>query len=170
MSSVLKLVDGLFTSKIRYGLQLLGKVRTKNDDPLCGVLKSIQMVQNKPLRFLNGTKVKDQISTKSLLEKFGILSVNQLNAQIKLLEVWKALNFEDYPLKIEQQSVPQTGVITRASTKGRPINIGCSNNTQKLSISDSIRIWNESPSNVTESTTIFRVKNAIKIYVKTLPI
>ena len=170
MSSVLKLVDGLFTSKIRYGLQLLGKVRTKNDEPLCGDFKSIQMIQNKLLRFLNGTKVKDQISTRSLLEKFGILSVNQLNAQIKLLEVWKAMNFNDNPLKIELQSAPVVGVTTRASKKGRPIDIGCTNNTQKSSISDSIRIWNEAPSNVTESTSIFQVKNAIKIYVKSLPI
>ena len=39
---------------------------------------------------LNGTKIKDCISTESLLSKFGILSTNQLNAQVKLLETWKA--------------------------------------------------------------------------------
>ena len=32
-ASLLKLVDGIFTSKIRYGLQLLGKVRLQESDP-----------------------------------------------------------------------------------------------------------------------------------------
>ena len=31
-SSILKLVDGIFTSKIRYGLQLYGKVRMTEED------------------------------------------------------------------------------------------------------------------------------------------
>ena len=39
-----------------------------------------------------------------------MLSVNQLNAQVKLLEVWKAMNVEDYPLKIKQQEVSKTDV------------------------------------------------------------
>ncbi len=33
--SVLKLVDGMFMSKIRYGLQLYGKVRLEDEDPTC---------------------------------------------------------------------------------------------------------------------------------------
>ena len=47
MRSVQKLVDGLFTSKIRYGLQLLGQVRTKAEDPECADFKAIQLIQNK---------------------------------------------------------------------------------------------------------------------------
>ena len=90
MRSVLKLVDGLFTSKVRYGLQLLGKVRTRAEDPECADLKAIQLIQNKLLRSLNGTTIRDRVSTVSLLKKFGVLSVNQLNAQAKLLEIWKA--------------------------------------------------------------------------------
>ena len=90
--SVLKLVDGLFTSKIRYGLQLYGRVRVSEQDPENTELKSIQLVQNKLLRTLNGTRVKDKISTRSLLNKFNMLAVNQLNAQIKLLEMWKNIH------------------------------------------------------------------------------
>ena len=41
---------------------------------------------------MNGTKISDKVSTESLLKKFNIMSVNQLNAQAKLLEVWKSLN------------------------------------------------------------------------------
>ena len=104
MKSIMKIVDGLFTSKIRYGLQLYGKVRTTVEDPTCADFKAIQLIQNDLLRLLNGSKIKDRVSIKSLLNKFNVMSVNQLNAQIKLLELWKALNIKDYPLKIEQQS------------------------------------------------------------------
>ena len=98
--SVIKLVDGLFTSKLRYGLQLMGKVRTSNEDTVGAEFKDIQLVQNNLLRTLNGTKVKDKISIASMLDKFKMQSVNQTNASIKLLEVWKALNLDDYPLSM----------------------------------------------------------------------
>ena len=170
MRSVIKLVDGLFTSKVRYGLQLLGKVRTLKEDTESADFKAIQLVQNKLLRSLNGTKIKDRVSTASLLTKFGVLSVNQLNAQAKLLEMWKSLNVEDYPLKIKQQEKSETGVNTRASLRGRPMGIGKTNITKNTSISDMIRIWNLAPDKVTESKSIYQAKNQIKSYVKSLPI
>ena len=84
-TSVLKLVDGLFMSKIRYGLQLYGKVRMSEEDPTNGELKAIQVVQNNLLRMLNRSKIKDKVSIDFMLKKFNMMSVNQLNAQIKLL-------------------------------------------------------------------------------------
>ena len=86
--SILKLVDGLFTSKIWCALQLYGRVRLNATDTEEAIFKSIQLVQNKLLRFLNGTV--------SLLAKFDMLAVNQLNAQIKLLEMWKSKNVDTY--------------------------------------------------------------------------
>ena len=79
MKSVTRLVDGLFTSKIRYGLQLMGKVRTRNEDPECATFKAIQIVQNRLLRSLNGTQIKDRVPTQQLLTKFNMSSVNQIN-------------------------------------------------------------------------------------------
>ena len=164
------MVDGIFISKVRYGLQLLGRVRVAKEDPECGDLKAIQLVLNKLLRLLNGTKVKDLVSTKSMLDKFGILSINQLNAQVKLLEIWKALNLEDYPLQIKQQSAPLTGMTTRADLKGKAIEIGRSNLTKSTSVSDSIRVWNLAPDSVTGAKSVSIAKKAIKDYVKNLPI
>ena len=57
-----------------------------------GVMKEVQKTQNKLLRFLNKSRIADKINTGSILEKLKMLSVNQLNAQIKLTETWKALN------------------------------------------------------------------------------
>ena len=53
------------------------------------------------LRVLNNSRIKDKLSTKSMLTKFGLLSVNQLAAKIKLIEVWKITNREKYPLTLE---------------------------------------------------------------------
>ena len=96
--------------------------------------------------------------------------MNQLNAQVKLLEVWKALNVEDYPLKIKQQTQSESGVTTRASQKGRPKEIGKTNAMQSTSTSDAIRTWNLAPDILKDSKTIYQAKSQIKSFVATLPI
>ena len=95
-----KIVDGLFTCKIRYGLQLYGKVRLNAQDPINAELKDIQIAQNRLMRVLTGKKLSSQVSTKELLNLTNMLPINQLNAQIKIMEIWKAANVPDYPLKL----------------------------------------------------------------------
>ena len=164
------MVDGLFTSKVRYGLQLFGIVRLNSTEQECSYLKDIQLVQNKLLRSLNGTKVSDKVSTVSLLKKFNMTAVNQLNAQAKLLEVWKALNVPKYPLTIKLQSENHDGVSTRADRKEKPCEIGRSSLTKKTCISDAIRLWNLAPLCIKQSKTILEAKREIKKYAKSLPI
>ena len=106
----------------------------------------------------------------SLLEQFNTVSVNQLNAQIKLLEVWKSLNVSDYPLEIRQQSITENVVTTRAAAKARPCPVGRSLITQSTCVSDAIKVWNLAPCKVTESLTLYQAKKQIKEYVRTLPI
>ena len=45
-----------------------------------------------------------KISTAKLLEETNMMSINQLNAQIKIMEIWKALNIDGYPLKLDKQT------------------------------------------------------------------
>ena len=59
---------------------------------------AIQKCQNKLLRILNGTRISEKISTKSMLVKFKMLSVNQMMAQIKLIEMWKTTHVANYPI------------------------------------------------------------------------
>ena len=68
-SFLLKLVDCLFMSKIRYGLQLIGKVRLTESDPSNKDIENIQKVQNKLLRMLTKTKLMDMVSTATLLKQ-----------------------------------------------------------------------------------------------------
>ena len=77
------MADSIFMSKVRYGLQLLGKVRWTNEDPIQGDLLAIQKVPSKMVRLLNGKSLMDKISTKKLFSDVNMLSVNQLNAQKK---------------------------------------------------------------------------------------
>ena len=93
-----------------------------------------------------------------------------MNDQIKLQQMWKAINVDNYPLKIALQAVPSSGVSTRAAKKGRLIEIGNSNVTQITFTSDAIRIWNKAPRSVTDTITLFQAKNAIKGFVLCLPI
>ena len=59
---------------------------------------------------------------------------------------------------------------TRASTKGRPIEIGSSNLSKSTSVSDSVKVWNQAPESVTGAKTLNQSKNAIKSFMKTLSI
>ena len=122
--ALLKIVDGLFTSKIRYGLQLMGKVRRTEEDPKNAELMAIQKVQNKLLRLLTNTKISDRVSNAELLERVGMLSVNQINAQIKLGELWKATHYETYPTKFTRQNELQTYQSTRACAEGKLVEEG----------------------------------------------
>ena len=103
---------------------------------MCGDFKAIQSVQNDLLRALNGTKTKDKVSIKSMLEKFNLMSVNQINAQIKLLEIWKSQKLKDYPLEVRQQTPKIDETSTRACTKGRLCELGKTSVVQNTCISD----------------------------------
>ena len=92
-----RISDSLYTSKIRYGVQLYGKVRIHEHDPLDTLLESLQVTQNKFARFLHGSSLMDRTSTKTIFIETNLLSINQINAQIKLLEIWKSQNIESYP-------------------------------------------------------------------------
>ena len=53
-----------------------------------------------------------------------MLSVNQMNAQIKLGEVWKSIHTTGYPTTFENQKPEEGRSTTRVSSKGRLIETG----------------------------------------------
>jgi hypothetical protein len=64
-----KLVDSLWTSKLKYGLQLCTEARLTKEHPKSQYMTMVQRSQNKMLRILDGTLVWDRKSTKTLLDK-----------------------------------------------------------------------------------------------------
>ena len=120
-------------------------------------------------RFLNNKTLKDKIPTSELLNNVNMLSVNQINAKVKVQEVWKALNIEGYPLKIDCQKASDTSTSTRAMTSGRLIESGKSTLVSNACVSDAICIWNQAPDSVKNYVTLPQLKNAAKLYVRSLP-
>ena len=59
-------------------------------------IRDAQKVQNKLLRILEKKRIFDKVPIKGMLENQEILLVNQTGAQIKLVEMWKAKNVEEY--------------------------------------------------------------------------
>ena len=79
----------------------MGKVRISEDDGgMQKDLRAIQLMQNKMVRTLNNVRLTDKQTTKSLFKKVNMLSVNQINAKIKLTEIWKAVNNDNCPIKV----------------------------------------------------------------------
>ena len=140
-NAIVKISNSLFTSKVRYGLQLLGCVRYKDSDATNQELEAIQKCQNKLVRILNGSRISDKISSKSLLEKFKMLSINQMNAQIKLLEIWKTINVKDYPIKTKFVSRSDDIVITRAFSLGYLQENRITNFSKRTFLNDATHIW-----------------------------
>ena len=170
LPTLLKISDSLFTSKIRYGLQLLGSVRWLESDPINQDFQAIQKCQNKLLRVLNGTKISDKVSTKSMLLKFKIKSVNQINAQIKLNEMWKSVNILNYPIKTNFLTRVDDVAQTRAVTNGLLKETLATNSSQRSFIHDAAHIWNKTPLNIKQCKTYSSAKLAIKAFVITLPV
>ena len=168
--ALLKITDGLFTSKIRYGLQLMGSVRRNVEDPLNADLMAIQKIQNKLVRFLNKSKISDRINTSTLLTNLNMLSINQMNAQAKLVEMWKVTNTKNHPNSFQRQEPIEGSSVTRGCSKRRLIETGSNTLTLKTFKSDAARLWNSAPDSITKCETINQVKKAVKIYVKSLPI
>ena len=67
---MLKVVQSLWMSKLRYGLQLCNQVRVKQEDPENQNMKAAQIAQNKMLRMLDGVSLKEHVTSSSLLKKY----------------------------------------------------------------------------------------------------
>ena len=108
----------------------------------------------------------------SLLKKFNLLSVNQLSAQIKLVEVWKTINVENHPLTLD----PYNLHVQNNTRDLRPQHNRVFNDSYKLQISshsfntDAARLWNLAPDQVRTATTLSAAKSAILKHVTSLPV
>ena len=169
---LMTIVHSLWVSKMRYGLQLCTKVNTNADASRSGPMKALQLTQNRMLRAINGSRTRDRISTESLLKKFGLLSVNQLSAQIKLTEVWKSINVRDYPLTLDPYTNPDRTVAIDL----RPQTNRTFDDSAKLKISsqsfciDAAKLWNGAPPSIKTATSLTEAKTLILNFVKSLPI
>ena len=109
-----------------------------------------------------------------MLDKFKLLSVNQLSAEIKLTEVWKSINVDKCPLQLEPY---KSNLNPSESTRQlRPNLTRVFKDTARLKMSknsfniDAAKVWNMAPNEVRNATTLNSAKSEIKKHCKTLPI
>ena len=133
-------------------------------------MNKLQVAQNKLARVLENVNLSDRVPVKTLLDKQGFLSVNQTSAQIKLTEIWKAINVERFPIKITKQSTKKDARITRGVTFEKLVEQGRSILTFNSCIGDATKLWNLSPEAIRASKTFNSAKSEIKKYVQSLPI
>ena len=116
--SLLKRVaDGIFNSLLRYGLGIFCPIRTQETDPVPSCISGIRTIFNDVLRLLCNSRREQHDSIKSMLDKVGWLSINQLACQVRLVETWKALHLENYCLNEVFERVENGSINTRSSNK-----------------------------------------------------
>ena len=101
-----------------------------------------------------------------MLRETGFSSINQMAAETRLLETWKAINVPKYPLKQFFKKKTVNGRETRATVRGDLLEYGAS----KCFWNVASKLYNGSPSNIKCATTISQAKREIKKFVKTLPV
>ena len=111
---------------------------TANDLPVCHLFPSCRQFLDRPWTY----KISDKISTKSLLEKHKMLSVNQLNAQIKTNDMWKATHLSNYPTKVTPVNTLENAPNTRIRSNGNLKEVGKTNIMQSTFLNDATRAWN----------------------------
>ena len=167
---VMKVVQSIWMSKLRYSLQLCNQVRIKSEDPTNSLMDAVQVSQNKMLRMLDRITLKDHITSNSLLQKYNLPLVNQLAAQIKLIEAWKSLIIEHYPVRLEPNNPNRLD--TDRAIKPSSIKIwkdDAKTLAAKMSFSrDAERLWNSAPEQIKNASTLNIAKKEIKNYCNTL--
>ena len=145
-------------------------MRITKEEGTTNLMKELQLTQNRLLRLLNNTRIKDKISVATMLTKFQLPSVNQLAATIKLQEVWKSQNIEGSPITMDPYNEPAA----ERGLRQRPNRVF--NDSARLKISessfniDAARLWNHCPQDIRDATTLAEAKRLIKNFTKKLPI
>ena len=75
---VIKVVQNIWMSKLRYSLQLCNQVRTKPEDPTNQNMKSAQVAQNKMPRMLDCVSLKDHIIVSIEFSPLSSIDTNKL--------------------------------------------------------------------------------------------
>ena len=100
------------------------------------------------------------------------MSVNQLAAQIKLTEAWKAVNLEEYPIQLENNQLLR-------NTNGREVRVStvklwkddtkCTIAKESF-IRDAAKLWNQAPVAIKSAKSLYTAKKEILKYCKTIAI
>ena len=107
-----------------------------------------------------------------MLKKFSLLSVNQLSATIKLIEVWKSINREGYPIQLK----PYNSHLAQSGLALRPKPERTFDDSTRLCMAessftiDAARTWNAAPPDVVNAPSLEVAKKRIRVFAESLPV
>ena len=107
------------------------------------------------------------------MKKFGLLSVNQLAAKIKLVEVWKSVHREGSPLTLEPYHQANTAKdqLNLRQQQNRVFNDTCRLKRSESSFHiDGARLWNAATREIRDAATLNTAKKAIEKFCGNLPV
>ena len=133
-------------------------------------MKVLQRAKNTLLRVLTSKKMADRVKIKDMLKDCSMLLVNQIVAQVKITEMWKAANIQDYPIKIEKKEIAEEKMTTRSVARADFVVRGKTTQMTKSFIGSATRLWYIVPNDVKNAKTLITAKQYIQIFCKTLPI
>ena len=83
-----------------------------------------------------------------------MLSINQIHAQTKITDMWKAVNYKNYPLDIVKMQPAYNGRETRGVTQKKLVEPS----TLNTLIGNATRLWNKAPKVIRNSKSISTAK------------
>ena len=110
------------------------------------------------------------VPTTQIFKELNIPSVNQINAQIKLLDIWKSQNSETYPTKWTRRNETNQDRRTRAADANLLNEAHGGKILTSTFVNDAAKLWNNAPEIIKLSKTVYSAKKNIKIYTASLPI
>ena len=140
-------------------------IRIKETDPTHSSINAIRVTYNDVLRLLCKSRRDERKPIKEMLDKLGWLSLNQMSCEVRLIEVWKSLNVENYCLKDIFEKI-QSRNENRIKLKS-----GFKSRLRENSFHyPSVQIWNAAPQTITHAKSESTARKAIRDFVKTLPV
>ena len=112
----------------------------------------------------------DKIPTKQIFKELNLPIVNQINAQIKLLDVWRSLKWEPHPTQWARRNDTNQERRTRAAEVNQLKEAYGGKILASTFVKDAAKLWNKAPYCINFSDPIYSVKKNIRNYICTLPI
>ena len=92
-----------------------------------------------------------------------------MNAQIKITEMWKAVNVSNYPLKFENNNSNNSAMTSRSKVDGNLLVKHGSENLKSTFKNDGVKMWNSATNAIKDCKNLESAKKSIREFVKTLP-
>ena len=101
-----------------------------------------------------------------MLENLEWLSINQLSAEIRLIEAWKAANLEAYCLGETLVKQSKSGYATRSNDVVL-FDLGANDIHGSTGfVNTTAKLWNRSPVEIKKASTLDQAKREIRKFVK----